>query len=41
MPLNALNLIDGKFQIAEIIVIKDIDNIIKGPLEAFISVNMA
>ena len=38
MPLNALNLIYCKFPIAQIIVIEDIDNIIKGALEVFLSV---
>jgi len=38
LPLNALNLIYCKFHIAQIIIIEDIDNIIKGTLEVFISV---
>jgi len=38
MPFNALNLIYGKFHIAQIIGIEDIDNIIKGTLEVFSSV---
>jgi len=38
MHLNALNLIDCKFHIAQIIIIEDIDNIIKGSLEVFSSV---
>ena len=39
MPWNALNSIYGKFHIAKIIIIKDIDNIIKGALEVFLSVH--
>jgi len=38
LPLNALNLIYCKFHIAQIIIKEDIDNIIKGALEVFISV---
>ena len=38
MPLNALNLIYWKFHIAQLIVKEDIDNIIKGALEVFLSV---
>ena len=38
MPLNALNLIYFKFHISPIIVIEDIDKIIKGALEVFLSV---
>jgi len=38
MPLNALNLIYCKFHIAQIIIIEDINNIIKGALEVFLSV---
>jgi len=38
MPLHALNLIYCKFHIAQIIVIEDVDNIIKGALEVFSSV---
>jgi len=38
MPLNALNLMYCKFHIAQIIIIEDIDNIIKGALEVFLSV---
>jgi len=38
MPLNALNLIYCEFHIAQILIIEDIDNIIKGALEVFISV---
>ena len=37
-PSNALNWINSKFHIAQIIIIEDIDNIIKGALEVFISV---
>ena len=33
MPLNALNLMYCKFHVAQIIIIEDIDNIIKGALE--------
>jgi len=39
MPLNALNLVYCKFHIAQIIIIEDIDNIIKGVLEVFSSGN--
>jgi len=38
MPLNALKLIYCKFHIAQIIVLENIDNIIKGALEVFLSV---
>ena len=38
MPLNALKLIYCKFHIAQIIDIENIDNIIKGALEVFLSV---
>jgi len=38
LPLNALNWIYCKFHIAQIITIEDINNIIKGALEVFISV---
>jgi len=38
MSLNALKLIYCKFHIAQIIVIGNIDNIIKGALEVFLSV---
>jgi len=38
MPLNALNLMYCKFHVAQIIIIEDIDNIIKGALEVFLSV---
>ena len=38
MPLNALNLMYCKFHVAKIIIIEDIDNIIKGALEVFLSV---
>jgi len=38
MPLNAYNLIYCKFHIAQIIVIEDIHNLIKGALEVFSSV---
>jgi len=38
LPLNALNWIYCKFHIAKIIIIEDINNIIKGALEVFISV---
>jgi len=38
LPLNALNWIYCKFHIAQIIIIEDINNIIKGALEVFISV---
>ena len=38
MPLNALNLMYCKFHVAQIIIIKDIDNITKGALEVFLSV---
>ena len=41
MPLNALNLMYCKFHVAQIIIIKDIDNIIKGALEVFLSVNIS
>jgi len=40
LPLHALNLIYCKFHIAQIIIIEDIDNIIKGALEVFISVHV-
>ena len=40
LPSNALNLIYCKFHIAQIIIIADIDNIIKGALEVFISVHV-
>ena len=39
MPLNALKLIYCKFHIAQIIVLENIDNIIKGALEVFLSVH--
>ena len=39
MPLNALNLIYSKFNISQIIIREDIDNIIKGALEVFFIVN--
>jgi len=38
MPLNALKLIYCKFHIAQIIDIENIDNIIKGALQVFLSV---
>jgi len=38
MHLNALNLMFCKFHIAQIIIIEDNDNIIKGALEVFLSV---
>jgi len=38
MPLNALNLMYCKVHLAQIIIIEDIDNIIKGALEVFLSV---
>jgi len=38
MPLNALNLMYCKFYVAQIIIIEDIDNKIKGALEVFLSV---
>ena len=38
MPFNALNLIYCKFHITQIIIIENIDNIIKGTLEVFLSV---
>jgi len=38
MPLNALNLMYCKVHVAQIIIIEDIDNIIKGALEVFLSV---
>jgi len=38
MPLNALNLMYYKFHIAQIIILEDIDNIIKGALEVLLSV---
>ena len=38
IPLNALNLMYCKFHVAQIIIIEDIDNIIKGALEVFLSV---
>jgi len=38
MPLNALNMIYRKFHIAQIIILEDIDNIIKGALKVFSSV---
>jgi len=38
MPLNALKMIYCKFHIAQIIDIENIDNIIKGALEVFLSV---
>jgi len=38
MPLNALNLIYFKFHISPLIIIEDIDKIIKGALEVFLSV---
>jgi len=38
MPLNALNLIYCKFHIAQIYIVEDIDNTIKGSLEVFSSV---
>jgi len=38
LPFNALNLIYCKFHIAQIIIIEDIDNKLKGALEVFISV---
>ena len=38
MPLNSLNLIYCKFHIVQIIIIENIDNIIKGALEVFIIV---
>jgi len=38
VPLNDLNLIYCKFHIAQIIIIEDKDNIIKGALEVFLSV---
>ena len=40
LPLNALNVIYCKFHIAQIIVIENIDNIIKGALQVFISVHV-
>ena len=40
MPLNALNLVYCKFHVAQIIIIEDIDNIIKGALEVFLSVHV-
>jgi len=36
-PLNDLNLTYCKFHIAQIIIIEDIDNIIKGALKVFLS----
>ena len=39
VPLNDLNLIYCKFHIAQIIIIEDIDNIIKGALEVVLSVH--
>jgi len=38
MPLNSMNLIYCNFHIVQIITIEDIDNIIKGALEVFLSV---
>jgi len=38
MPLNALKLIYCKFHIAQIVDIENIENIIKGALEVFLSV---
>jgi len=38
MPLNALNLMYCKAHVAQILMIEDIDNIIKGALEVFLSV---
>ena len=38
MLLNALNLMYCKFHVAQIIIIEDIDNIIKGALKVFLSV---
>jgi len=39
MPLNALNLMYCKSHVAQIIIIDDIDNIIKGALEVFFCVD--
>ena len=38
MPFNALILMYCKLHVAQIIIIDDIDNIIKGALEVFLSV---
>jgi len=38
MPLNALNLIDCQFNIAQTIIMEDIGTIIKGALDVFSSV---
>ena len=38
MPLNALKLIYCKFHFAQIVDIENIENIIKGALEVFLSV---
>jgi len=38
MPLNALNFMYCKFLVAQIIIIEDIDNLMKGALEVFLSV---
>jgi len=40
MPLNAMALIYCTFHIAQIIIIEDIDNIIKGALEVISSVHI-